>query len=277
MLRPGIVATVARQELRVLLRTPWVAVYAMVFTVLTLSVSYFGLAVMERVGLQEFDRTAVSLLNLVLYIVPLATMLMAVQSFRAEGGTTEQLLAEPVGRAEIVVGKLLGLSAGHLLATLLGFGFTGIVVGVRVGNRGLSAYLALVAFTVLLGVAFLSLSAMLTILSRRGGRAYAVVLVSWFVLVLLYDLVVIGLAFVLPEWWANRLALVATFLNPIDACRVAALLAISGKELFGAAGAQLVRMLGGVPQAIALLIAALLGWIVLLTTLGAWSLDRQDI
>lgn len=273
----GIVGILARHELRVVLRSRWVAVYAALFALLASGVSYFGLAVIEFTGFQSFDRTAVSLLNLVLYLVPLATLLMAVQSFRSEGGMTEQLLAEPVTRVEMALGKLAGLGGAHLLATLLGFGVPGILIGARLGVRGLPAYLALVGFTVLLGFVFLALSSFLTLLAGRGLRAYAVVLVVWFVLVLFFDLLVIGLTFVLPPAWATRLAITAVFANPIDAARVATLLAIAGKELFGAAGAQLVRTLGGVAPAVGLLTATLAAWCVASAAAAVRVLSRQDL
>ncbi|MHC4341861.1 MAG: ABC transporter permease [Planctomycetota bacterium] len=271
------VATIARHELRIVLRSRWVAVYALVFAALTLAVSYFGLTIIEFTGFQEFDRTAVSLLNLILYVVPLATMLMAVQSFREEGGATDQLFTEPVTKGEIVLGKLAGLSMAHVLATVLGFGLTGVLVGIEVGDRGLESYLVLVGFTVLVGMVFLALSALLAILSGRRGRAYAVVLVAWFFLVLLFDLLIIGLSFILPEAWANRVAFLGVFLNPVDATRVATMLAIAGKELFGPAGAQLVRGLGGVPQAVVLLCLTLAAWIGIPAVAATITLDRQDL
>jgi len=274
---PRMLAVLARHELRVLLRSRWVAAYAAVFAVLTFGVAYFGLAVVEFTGFQSFDRTAISLVNLVLYVVPLASMLMAVQSFRPEGGVSEQLLSEPATRAEIVVGKLLGLAAAHVLATLIGFGATGFLIAVEVGTSGLGAYLAVVASTLLVGFVFLALGSLLTLLAGRGLRAYALVMVAWFVLVLLFDLLVIGGTFLLPERWANRLAVGALFANPVDAARVAALLSVSGRELFGPAGAQLTRTLGGATQAVALLVAVLVAWIAVPAGLATAVLRRQDV
>jgi Cu-processing system permease protein len=270
-------AVIARQELRVLLRSRWVLVYAAVFAVLTSGVSYFGLAVIEYTGFQSFERTAVSLLNLVLYVVPLATMLMAVQSFRPEGGVTEQLLAEPVTRAEVVLGKLLGLAGAHTLATLLGFGATGALIALEVGTAGLGAYVTVVGFTLLVGLVFLAVASLLTLLARRGLRAYALVMVAWFGFVLLFDLLVVGATFVLPEAWANRLAVGAVFANPIDATRVATLLSVAGKELFGPAGAVLTRTLGGTAPATALLVSVLALWIVVPAALAIGALRRQDL
>lgn len=276
-LDPAALAAIARQELRVLLRSRWVLAYAAVFAVLTFGVGYFGLAVIEYAGFQSLDRTAVSLLNLVLYIVPLATLLMAVQSFRPEGGVTEQLLTEPLTAAEIVLGKLAGLAGAHALSVLVGFGLTGALIAVRVGTGGLRAYLTVVAFTLLVGLVFSALGALITLLARRSLRAYALVMVAWFVLVLLFDLVVIGLTFTVPERWANRLALGALFANPVDATRVAALLGIAGRELFGPAGAVLVRSLGGTAPATALLIAALVLWIALPAGFAVGALRRQEV
>jgi Cu-processing system permease protein len=271
------ISTLAAYELRIVLRSRWVAAYAIVFAALAFAVSYFGLAVIEFTGLQQFDRTSVSLLNLVLYLVPLATMLMPVQSLRAEGGATDQLFAEPVSRGEVLLGKLAGLLGAHVAAAVIGFGFTGALVAVRLGTEGLSSYIVLVGFTLLIGAVFLSLSTLFTVLSGRGPRAYAVVLVAWFVLVLVFDLLVIGVSFMLPEGWANRLAIAGVFLNPVDAARVGALLAISGKELFGPAGAQLVRTLGSVSSAIALLVSALVLWAALPLAAALAVIRRQDI
>jgi hypothetical protein len=55
------------------------------------------------------------------------------------------------------------------------------------------------------------------------------------------------------------------------------MLAVSGREMFGPAGAQLVRGLGGTPQAITLLVAVLLAWVAVPAAVGAVLLDRQDL
>lgn len=274
---PRICAIIARQELRVSLRNRWIFVYAAIFTVLTSAVSYFGLSIIEFTGFQGFERTAASLLNLVLYIVPLAAMLMTVQSFTADGGCTDQLFTEPITRAEIVCGKLIGVTGALSLATLLGFGLPGIIIARETGSAGLSSYLILVGYSLAIAAAFCSIAALLVIASQRTQRSYGVVLIAWFIMVLLYDLGIIGLSFMLPEGIANRVSYFSLFLNPVDATRISTLLATVGKEMFGAAGVLLVRSLGGVPEALLLLGTALLAWIILPGTAAAVILRRQDI
>lgn len=270
-------AIVARQELRIALRNRWVLFYAGIFAALTAAVSYFGLSLIEFTGFQGFARTTASLLNLVLYIVPLVAMLMTVQSFSPEGGATEQLFTEPLLRSEVVIGKLAGVSAALALATLLGFGAPAILITRQAGTAGLASYLVLVGISLATGVAFCSIAALLTILAGRGQRSYAIVLVAWFALVLLYDLSVIGVSFLLPDETAERVAYGSLFFNPIDAARIATLLATVGKEMFGAAGALLVRAIGGTGPALALLLTALAAWTLLPAAAACWVLRRQDL
>lgn len=272
-----VIGLIARQELRIILRNRWVVAYAGVFAALTLAVSYFGLSVIEFTGFQGFERTTASLLNLVLYIVPLVGMLMAVQSFSVEGGATDQLFTEPVTRGEIVLGKLAGIVAANILATLFGFGMTGLLIARQVGTQGLGDYAVLVAYTILIGMVFAALGSLITVITRRTLRAYAAVIVTWFLLALLFDLLIIGVSFLLPEGWANRLAFAGLFLNPIDAARIATLLVVSGKEMFGVAGALLTRSLGGVLPAEALLTTALLCWCFAPVALAISALRRQDL
>lgn len=273
----GTVGILARLELKLCLRHRWTLVYAVIFTILTFSVSYFGLVVLEITGFQGFSRTAASLLNLVLYVVPLATMLMAAQSLSPEGGATDHLFAEPITMGEFVLGKISGLTAAHLIASGVGFGLTGILVGLRVGVAGSAGYLVLVGFTFLLGMVFISLALFLTVATGRGPRSFAVVVLVWFLLVLLFDLLMVGLGFLLPEIWSNRLALTGVLLNPVDATRVAVLLALSGRELFGPAGALLIRALGGTPQAVVLLFASLVCWVLFPALAARLWLQHRDL
>lgn len=277
MPRPSTILTIARQDVVLALRQRWVAVYGAVLATLTLAVAYFGLVVVELTGWQDFERTAMSLLSLVLYIVPLGSMLLAVQSFRSDGGATDQLFAEPVTRTEVWLGKVLGLAVVQALACLLAFGFTGVVIGYQVGTLGLQAYVILVASTLLTGTVFVALGSLLSVLAGRTTRAYAVVLAAWFALVLLFDLLVIGVSFLVPELWANRLAIGGVLVNPVDAARVGTVIGIAGREMFGPAGAQLTRALGGSAQAMAFLVGVQIAWLASTLLAGAVSLSRQDL
>ena len=90
------VTTIARQELVINIRNRWTLVFAALFGVLVLAISYFGLVTVGTVGFQGFARTSASLLNMVLYIIPLVALTMGTLSFTSEKSASELLFSQPV-------------------------------------------------------------------------------------------------------------------------------------------------------------------------------------
>ena len=80
----------------------------------------------------------------------------------------------------------------------------------------------------------------------------------WFVFVLFYDLLALGIA------------LLAFFGSPVDLARIAGLLILGGASIFGTAGATLVRIFGSTTLGILALEAAALLWSVLVLTAAGW-------
>ncbi|HEX8984368.1 MAG TPA: ABC transporter permease subunit, partial [Bryobacteraceae bacterium] len=105
----GNIRTIAAQELKINIRNKWTLVFALVFAALALAISYFGLVTEAVIGFQGFTRTTASLLNLVLYLIPLISLTMGALSFTGEKGASELLFSQPVTRTEILAGKLAGL------------------------------------------------------------------------------------------------------------------------------------------------------------------------
>lgn len=269
--------TIARQELVINIRNRWTLVFAAVFAALVLAISYFGLVTGGVVGFQGFARTSASLLNMVLYIVPLVALVMGTLSFTSENSGSELLFSQPVTRGEILLGKFLGLFVSILTATLVGFGLAGVVIAANAGTQGSLRYPALVVFSLLLALIFLSLSAFISALCRRRSKAFGVALFAWFFFVLFYDLLVIGATFLFNERTANTFIFGSLFGNPVDMVRVASLITLNGKDIFGAGGAALLRFLGGERSSLALLLVALSFWTAVPLIGAQRLLRRQDI
>lgn len=271
------IRTIAAQELKINVRNKWTLVFTLVFAALALAISYFGLVTEAVVGFQGFTRTSASLMNLVLYLVPMISLTMAALSFTGEKGASELLFSQPVTRSEILMGKLTGLFMSIGAATLFGFGLAGLVIAAQVGIEGMWRYLALVGFALLLAASFLSLGAMTAIFA--GGRAKGVgfSVFVWFFFVLFYDLLVMGAAFLLQEHTANQFIFLSLFGNPVDLGRVGSLIAMGDPAVFGYAGVALIKFLGGTAPANLALIGGLVMWIVLPLLVADRVLKRQDI
>jgi Cu-processing system permease protein len=271
------VVTIARQELVINIRNRWTLIFAFAFGALALAISYFGMLTAGAIGFQSFARTSASLLNLVLYIIPLVALTMGTLSFTSEKSLSELLFAQPVTRTEILLGKLAGLFASILVATLAGFGLAGAVIAVKTGASGALRYQAFMGLSLMLALVFLALSALVASLCQRKTKAFGVVMFLWFFFALFYDLMVIGVTFLLKERTANAFLFSSLFGNPVDMARVASLMALDGKEVFGAAGAALVKFLGGEVASLVSLICGLIVWMVIPFLLAQRLLKRQDI
>jgi len=271
------VLTIARQELTISLRSRWILGFAAVFGVLSLAISYFGTVTAGAAGLQGFERTAASLLSLVLYLVPLLGLMLGTLNISRDRAANELLFAQPVARSEILFGRLLGLLAAMSGAMFTGFAVAAIVILTQVGPDGLLLFTGLVALSFVLAAVFLSIGAVCGLLSESRTRAFGVALCVWFFFVMFYDLGVIGLAFVLRERTANILIFVSLFGNPVDLARVASLLTLGDPSIFGAAGAALMKFLGGLARSYAALSVALSLWVVTPVLVATRILRRIDM
>lgn len=268
----------ATQERQLAVRSRWTVVFAVLFAVLALAVGGAGYILTGGRGVQDFARTAVSLVQLVLLLVPLTSLVIGVMALTPERGGSELLFAQPVARGTVLAGKLLGLFEALAAAQLIGFGVAGLAIHSQSGREGLEAFLALVAGALLLTATFLGIAAVLAATSvGRRPRALALALVVWFVAVVVFDVAVLGVASWLRSGTASRLLITSVLVNPVDAVRTATLLAIEGDAAFGAASLAFFRILGGSARAYAFLALSATIWVVL-PPLFAWRrLERADL
>jgi Cu-processing system permease protein len=269
----------ARQELTLAVRSRWTQIFALVFAGLSLAVAASGYILTGGYGVQDFARTAASLVQLVLLLVPLASLLMGTLALAPERGAAELLFSQPVPRAAILLGKLLGLFAALAAAQALGFGAAGLVIFSQAGGAGLGTFLLLALGSLVLTAVFLGLAAFLAAGSPERGRArvLALSLVVWFAAVVVFDVAALGLASMLPSGLASRVLILAVLINPADAMRTGALLAAEGTTAFGAASLAFLRFTRGPVGAGLLLTASLLLWMIVPPLLAVRRLGRSDL
>lgn len=269
----------AEHELVLAARSRWLQTFAAVFAVLVLLVAASGYILSGGRGVQEFSRTAMSLVELVLLIVPLTAITFGVTQLTPERGAAELLFSQPIDRGAVLTGRIAGLFLALVAAQAVGFGAAGLVVFARAGAFGVSGFAGVVAGAFLLTAVFLAIAALIAAgaTSRKRTRALAVALVVWFAAVVLFDVAALGIASTLRSGDASRLLIVSVFVNPVDAVRTGALLAISGTTAFGAASLAFLRFTGGTAPAIALIALSLAVWIFAPLLLAARRLRNSDI
>ncbi len=248
MSRPGRftrIRIIAAEEYRRALETRWLFAFTALFALLVLGLSYFGLAQSREVGFQGFSRVTLSLMNLVLFLVPLTGLVVGVGSVAGGGDALPLLLAQPVSRGEVLIGKYLGLCAALAVAQALGFGGGGLIVAFQAGSDQIAGFAALTALSFLLGC--LSLSAALCIASLFPDRlrALSMALFLWLLMVVLYDVAVLGTTAILRGLPLQAVLIPALLVNPVDLVRILITIAVGSGALFGPTSAVLVQFFGG--------------------------------
>jgi Cu-processing system permease protein len=269
----------AREELVLALRSRWTQTFAVVFAVLAFAVAGAGYVLSGGHGVQDFARTAVSLLQLVLLLVPLTALVMGVLSLAPERGAAEMLFSQPVSRDAVLIGKMLGLLAALGAAQAVGFGAAGAVVYTQSGSEGGGGFLVLVGASFVTTAIFLGLGALLAAgaVGRKRTRALILALVVWFVAIAFFDLVALGVASLLPSGTASRVLMIAALVNPVGVVRTGTLLAVEGTGAFGAASLALFRFTGGPRGAALVLSLSLLLWLLAPALLALRRLRRADL
>jgi Cu-processing system permease protein len=190
---PGVlanVATIARRELRDAVRSRWFLLYTLAFAALGLGVSWVSTAATGGAGLGGFGRTTAGLINLVLLVVPLMALTAGAGSIASdrERGMLSYLLAQPVTRTEVLLGKFAGLAGALLACICLGLGACAIILSLGKAPSNPASLLWLAALSFALALGMLSVGLLISALARRASVAVATAIFLWLTLVFVTDL-----------------------------------------------------------------------------------------
>ena len=269
------VGVVAREEFRQALESRWLFGFTALLAALVLGLSFFGMAQSREVGFQGFARVTLSLMNLVLFIVPLTGLMLGVTSVTGGSGALPLLLAQPVSRREVLGGKLAGLGAALTVAQLVGFGGGGVVVALSAGADQVRGFAVLSGLSIALGWLMVSTSLMIAVLRPDRLKAMSTALFLWLLLVVAYDLVVLGATTLLGGLPLERVLVPALLLNPIDIARVLTTLAVGSGALFGPTSAVLMK-LSGTTAGIGLGLLVLIIETIVPAAIAMWVFQRRD-
>jgi Cu-processing system permease protein len=256
----GRVRPIVMKELRDAVTNRWLIAYTVLLAALGLAATVSGLDSASGLAVQAFGRTTATLMNLCLLLSPLVAVLMGAASIAGEHerGTLEHLLAQPLTRSQLLLGKHAGLLAALTGATVIGFLPAGVMVAAAAGPELFGRYLLFPAIAALVGAAMVGIGVLISVSSRSAVQAQGTAVFAWFAFVLLYDLLLMGVlatSGIPPEWLAALLVV-----NPVDSARVLGVLTLEPElYLLGPSGAYLTARLSPV-GASALLLGALGLW-----------------
>jgi Cu-processing system permease protein len=248
--------------------------FAAGFGVASIAVAFIGLSAGGAMEVQGFARTSISLLQLVLWIVPMLGLITGAVA-GAECHELELIAALPVSRGSLVLARWLGWSVALGGALLVGLGLAGGVIAFLAGAADGWRYLRLLGVALFLLATTLALGLWIGVAARTRLKAVAVAVATWFILVVGVDLLAISMLAVLPPgkagWWLSLLLMA----DPVDSARALGLSLFHADVVAGPTGAALRRVLGG--AGIWALIGALVAWTLIPLALAGRRFARSDL
>ena len=271
-LEPRQIGIVVAKEFHDRIRNRWVLAVTTVLTAFALVIAYFGAAQQGEVGLRGMEVTIASLVSLVIYLVPLIALILGFDAIvgERERGSLDLLLSMPITRVELLLGKYLGLAAALACSTIVGFGLVGILLAVKLPLAAMYHYAGFMLSSVLLGMAFLSLARLVSVIAADRTRASGVAIALWFFFVLVFDLLLLGALIATGGKLGSDALPYLMLLNPADIFRILNIFSFDEvRTLYGLATVFPERMAD--PLVLGSLMTA---WIVAPLAVAAWKFRK---
>ena len=216
-------------ELSERLRNKWVLLTSLVFAVLSVCLAFY-------VDRNDMDGSvlAPSLVTLNSLLIPLVALVLGYDSIigEKERQTMGMLLTLPISRTQFVLAKFVARFLSLTIALLLGF----LLSMLFASSKYYLVFVQLLVPSILMGASFLSISLLVSTLSKSVSQAASLIVFLWFGLVLFYDLGLIGLmvssAGHIPVFLISLLVLC----NPAGLYRLTMLVSFSGSEIYESFG-----------------------------------------
>lgn len=271
--------TIAIKEIRDGMRNRWVIATTILLATLALTLSFLGSAPVGAVKASSLAVTVVSLSSLSIFLLPLIALLLSHDAIvgELENGTMALLLAYPVARWQVLLGKFLGHVVILTVATAIGYGAAGVAVAL--GGEGIDApawpaFSAMIATSVLLGAAFVAIGYLVSVAARERAIAAGAAIGVWLVFVVIYDMALLGL--LVADGGKTITVTTLDWLllcNPADVYRLFNLTGFANVGSFaGMAGVARDAQLS-----IPVLLVALASWIVLPLTAAVILFGRKQV
>lgn len=267
------ISTIVAKEVRDAVRSRWLLAFAVTFAFVALVLSALQ---QGGTGMQGFNRTTASLVNLCLLLVPLLALVLGAGAIAGERerGTLASLLAQPVTTTDLVVGKYVGLVLALWATVILGFGIAGLLIALVAPVSNIGQYGMFILLSGILASAMLSLGMLISVFSDGRVKALSLAVLAWFVLVLLYQLGAVGLALAMSP--SGQSLVLAAVLNPVESVRILAVLSLEPDlQVLGPMGAYL-HLEVGTLRSVVLLGSATFTWALMPLLAAVLLLRRQD-
>lgn len=244
-----------------ILKNRIILAYTLILAIL--SWSSFGLEDNSAKGL-------LTILNVILFTVPLVSILFATIYLYNSSEFIELLLSQPIKRKKIWLSLFVGLSLSMILAFFIGAGIPLLI------NAPDSVGVMMLIIGFLITLVFVALAFLSSILTRDKAKGIGIAIIGWLYFALLFDGIVLFLLFQLSDYPIEKIMIGVTALSPIDLARIQILLHLDVSAMMGYTGAIFKDFFG---TALGLLISFLLlcSWVIIPFYISLTKFKNKDL
>jgi Cu-processing system permease protein len=267
----------AAKEFRDGWRNKWVGGATLLLAALAFALALLGSTPTGLLDVKPLAVTVVSISSLTIFLVPLIALLIGYDAIVGESERNCMLLmlTYPVTRVEIILGKFVGHAAILAVATLVGYGAAGLAAAVSKSADAESwqAFTGLLASSLLLGLAFLALAYLASVIVEESSTAAGLAVGIWLLFVIIYDLALMGLLVASKGGIGADIFPSLLLFNPADAYRLFNLTAFENvRQISGMGGLAATAHFSPL-----VLLAALVAWIILPLAATMLIFKRREV
>lgn len=244
-----------------LLRNRTIMVYTLVL--LALAISVFSME-------DNAEKGVASLLNIILFIVPLVSIVFSTVYLYNSAEFIELLVSQPLKRQTIWMSIFIGLAGTVSLAFLIGVGIPVILYAFMPSG------IVLVLCGMVLSMVFVSIAMWAAVRIRDKAKGIGLSILLWLYFALLFDALVLFVVFQFSDYPIENGMIAVSMLNPVDISRILILLQIDVSAMMGYTGA-IFRNFFGTSMGMGITILVMLLWIVLPLGFATRYFKRKDL
>jgi len=196
---------------------------------------YTILLALITIGVFQLDnnsaKSMLSLLNLVLFIVPLVSIIFTNIYLYNSSEFIELLVSQPLKRKKIWFSLYTSIASSFVISFLLA---TGLPVLIYCNNE--LGYI-LIGVGCMLNLIFVSLAFLVNVFTNDKAKGIGIAIFLWLYFALIFDGLVLFLLFQFADYPLEKAMLVASCFNPLDLGRILILLKMDVSALMGYTGA----------------------------------------
>lgn len=212
----------------------------------------------------------VSMLNIILWIIPMISMVFSAIYLYNSSEFIELLLSQPLQRRTIWSSLFVGLAISFTVCFIIGYGIPMLLYA-----NVIAGWITMLA-GIFLSLIFVAIAMLIVVQTRDKARGIGKVILLWLYFSIIFNGLILMFIFQFADYPIEKPMVILSFFNPIDLARIMALLQLDISALMGFTGSLFREFFGSISGQILSIIVMII-WILIPYFLSLYKFNRKDL